>query len=287
MIKDLPPWVFEYITEYNKIKTKKKIYPRVVLGIYILCFIFIVATESIDFLEQYIFLLPIPIIIGFFLLIVSIDRSHNYNKHLGSILYYVGYELKNNFDTQSSTYISKMDAHLKNCDEIIKTVNLSLRGSIYAKYTLNYTEKLSKLIKLLNEFYVNHPKYSADKIDIAQQIIELADLIHDDNRYITDKHIKLIDCLISDLTKHDVIEKRLYVSKTQKITSTCKSIYDNASYNTKLFVYIVVVIFVAYNLINVLALSKDLTQDAAFGYSIIGTVGLLVPALQIKDNIIK
>ena len=287
MRNDLPSWVFEYNTEYNNFKTKKNIYLPVAFGLYLLCFIFLVLAESIEYLVNYQFLLLIPIVIGFFLFVASIDRSHNYNKHLGSMLYYIGSELKNNSDPQSSMYISNMGAHLKNCDKIIKAVTISLRGSIYAKYTLNYTKKLSILVELINEFYVNYPKYDADKIDIAQQIIELANLIHDDNRCITDKHIKLIDCLISDLTKHDVMRKKLYVSKTQKITSTCKTTYNDAPYNFKLLAYIAVIIFVAYHLINVVALSKGITQDTAFGFAIGGSIGLLVPALLIKDNIIK
>jgi len=255
----------------------------------IISFLFVTITEFNEFLAKFDYVGILVVMIGFILIASSSssEKINNYNKYLASTFYFIGHDLEQNSDIQSEIYIGKMGKHLKNCDRIINTIDNSLRGGIYVKNTSNYINQLNKFIKLLNGYYVNHPKYDIDKADITQQIIQLADLIHNDNGCITDGHIKLIDLLCNDLTKHDVKEKSLYVSKTEKIRYTYKSITNGIPYNFRLLIYIVLIMFVAYYSINYMALSKDINQDAAFGFAVTGSIAALVPALMIKDYIIK
>jgi hypothetical protein len=117
--------------------------------------------------------------------------------------------------------------------------------------------------------------------------LTLADLIHNDNEYITDKHIDLIDLLSTDLTKNDVMEKPLNISKTEKIISTYETISSGIPYSFKLITYIIFIVFVVYNLINYVALSKGIAQETVFGMAITGSIAALVPALMVRDHIIK
>lgn len=290
MTNDLPSWVSEYDEEYSEKYKKSRIYLRIGLGfsIIIICYLLFPLSEYIESSEILKYVAVIGMFIGFFVLLSgSPTIIDDYNKYLASMIYFIGHTLEKNSDIQSTMYISRMDNHLKNCDEIINTINGSFRDAMYVKNTSSYIEKLNKLIKLLNEFYINYPKYSIDKADIALQIIQLADLIHDDNGYITDKHINLIDLLSTDLTKNGVMEKTLYIPKTKNIISTCKTIRSEIPYNFKLVTYIALITLGGYKFIYYLALSEGITQDAAFKLAIGGCIAALVPALMVRDHIIK
>lgn len=289
MTNDLPSWVSEYDEEYEQNNKKRKSFLIIGSSLIIISFLILFLTGSIEYLAKFRIVSFIVAFIGVGIYTYSsfIKKSHISHKYLASMLYFIGHTLEKNSDIQSRIYVDKMNKHIKNCDAIINTINKSLIEAIYVKNTSNYAKKLNSLIKLLNEFYINHQEYDIDKADIAQQIIQLADLIHDDNGYITDKHITLIDLLSGNLIDDGVVEKTLYISKNENFLSAFKTISSGIPYTFKLVVYIALIIFIAYNLISYVALSKGISQDTAFGMALTGSIAALVPALMVRDQIIK
>ena len=289
MNNDLPSWVSEYDEEYEQNNLKRKTFLIWGMGLAIISFLFVFITEYVDYLVKFQNLAFIAFFIGLVLFGYSNNtgKSDIYHKYLASMLYFCGHSLGKNSDFGSKLYIDKMDKHLKNCDKIITTINDSLIDGIYVKNTTDYVKKLRSLIKLLNKYYSSHQDYIIDKVDIAVQIIQLADLIHDDNGCITIKHITLIDLLSKNFKDGGVVEKTLYISKTEKIRSKIKTISSEIPYTFKLVAYIAIIIFIAYNLIYYIALSKDISQDDAFRLALTVSIASLVPALMVKDQIIK
>jgi len=287
MPDDLPSWVLEYDEEYNKNNKNSKLLKIVGLGLIIISFLSMTISSFLENLYYLEYLSYIFIIIGTFLLIFSVRREKYIPKYLASMIYFIGYNLEKNSDKDSKIYVSQMDKHLKNCDKILKKINRSIFDSLYVKNTKDYIIKLNKLIKLLNEFYINYPEYDINKSDISIQIIQLADLIQSDNGCVTDEHFKLIDLLVTDLTKKDVNEKPLNIFIIERIRLKLKAFIDGTPYSFKLIAYIIFTMVISYHLIYYLCLSKGISQEIALGYAIAGAVGLLIPALMIKDYIIK
>lgn len=289
MPDDLPSWVLEYDEEYKRNNKNSKRLKIVGLGLIIIGFL---SAIIYSFLENLYYLEYISYIfagIGIFLVTFafSFRREDYIHKYLASMIYFIGYNLEKNSDTKSKIYISQMDKHLKNCDKILKTIDGSIISSLYVKNTEDYIIKLNTLIKLLNELYINYPEYDINKTDVSIKIIQLADLIQSDNGCVTDEHFKLIDLLVTDLTKKDVNEKPLNIFIIERIRLKLKAFIDGIPYSFKLIAYIIFIIVISYHLIYYLCLSKGISQEIALGYAIAGVVGLLIPALMIKDSIIK
>jgi hypothetical protein len=203
------------------------------------------------------------------------------------MVYSVGFHLEKNSDPESTLYISKMDSYLKNLVAIIKNINFSLRGATYVNNTRDYLKKLTKIIELINEYYINYPKYKIDKSIISKKMFQLADIMHNDKGYVTPEHINLINSLVDDLIIDNVKEKPIYVSKIKLIAPMLKTHWGGLPDSLKLIIYIVVVFFIAYEFITYVALTKGIPQETAFGYAVGGSIAALVPALMIKDYILK
>ncbi len=122
---------------------------------------------------------------------------------------------------------------------------------------------------------------------LSKKIIQLADIIHSDKGYVTPEHVNLINSLVDDLRREDVKEKPLYVSKIKGITPMFKTRWGGLPDSLKLIIYIVIVFFIAYEFITYVALTKGIPQETAFGYAVGGSIAALVPALMIKDYILK
>jgi len=227
-------------------------------------------------------------IIGFFLFSVYFNKKLSVvSKYLASMIYSIGFNLEKNSDPESKIYISNMENYLKNCDAIIKVVYTSLIRALYVKSTREYLKKLNQTIRLLNEYYVNYAIYEINKSEIVGKITNLANLIHKDEGYVTPEHFALINSLVDDFKRQDVKEKPLHISKTEEIISVSKAFIGGVPYTLKLIIYITFVFLITYKLIDFMALSKGVTQDTAFGYAIAGGIGALVPALMIKEHILK
>ena len=284
MVNEYPTWVNEYIEEYNQFKKKNKF--RFILG---LLFIIIGFTLAILYESTLDLLALIFIIFGSFLFAMYFSKELPYplSNYLASMFYSLGINLEKNSDTESKIYLDKMDKYLKNCDNIIKNVDFSLRGGLYIKSIKEYTKKLNKLTRLLNQYYNNYSNYSIEKSEIAKKTIQLANLLHRDKEYLTDKHFDLINSMTNDLTNNNVEEKRLYASKTENIKNIFRKSISSIPYNVKLIVYIILVLIISYNSIIYWASNKGISNDTAFGFAITGSIAALVPALMIKDYILK
>ena len=284
MVNEYPTWVNEYIEEYNQFKKKNKF--RFILGLLFIIigfFLAILYESTLDILAL------IFIIFGSFLFAIYFSKKLPYplSNYLASMFYSIGINLEKNSDTESKIYLDKMDKYLKNCDTIIKNVDFSLREGLYIESIKEYTKKLNKFARLLNQYYNNYSNYSIEKSEIAKKIIQLANLIHGDKEYLTDKHFDLINSMTNDLTNNNVEEKRLYASKTENIKNIFRKSINSIPYNVKLIVYIILVLFISYNLIIYWASNKGISNDVAFGFAITGSIAALVPALMIKDYILK
>lgn len=283
MVNEFPTWVDEYIEEYNQFKNKNKFLQ--ILGLTFIAiglFSAVLYEDTLDNVAYIIFTLGVILFIVYF----SKKLPYPLSNYLASMFYSIGINLEQNSDTESKIYLDKMDKQFKICDNIIKNVDSSLREGLYVKSTENYVKKLNELIGLLNEFYNNYSNFSIEKSEIAKKIIQLANLMHGDKEFITDKHFDLINSITGDLTNNDVKEKRLYASKTKDIKNIFKTSVNSIPYKLKLIVYIILVLIISYNLIIYGASNAGISNDVAFGFAITGSITALVPALMVKDHLL-
>ena len=287
MTTTLPSWVTEFEEEYNRFKYRNKKYW--IIGLVLLCIFFVTVTLPEVKNNELLRWLNFTILcIGTLLFAMYFNKNPSYvSKYLASMIYLIGFNLEKNSDTDSKIYLNNMENYLKKCDAIIADVHSSLFGALYINGTREYVNKLTRTIKLLNEYYANYKKYDLNKSEIATTITKLADLIHNDKGYVTSEHFDLINSLTDDLTSQDVNEKTLHISKIERITSVSKAFILGLPNIIKLIIYVVLVFFITYELINYMAISKGIAENIAFGYAIVGGIGALVPALMIKESIIK
>lgn len=285
MTTDLPSWVPEFEEEYTKFRKKNKI--LWITGL-VLTGIFLLGGSEVKNNSLLSLLNFALLIIGMFLFTIYFNKKvSGVSKYLASMIYSIGFNLEKNSDPESKIYISNMENYLKNCDAIIGVINNSLISALYVKSTKDYLKKLRQTIRLLNEYYNNYTKYEINKSEIVGKIINLANLIHKDAEYVMPEHFAIINSLVNDFTHQNVKEKPLHISKTEKIISVSKGFIGGVPYTIKLIIYIILVFSITYELINFLALSKGITQDTAFGYAIAGGIGALVPALMVKEHLLK
>lgn len=294
MTIDLPSWVPEFEEEFNTFIKRKKtlLYVAIVLiGIVIVLFgitiVLIFITHETKFVTLVVLFSYFILMIVGLLYSIATKKLSPVSKYLAAMIYSIGFNLEKNSDSKSKIYINNMENYLKNCDNIIADVSSSLVRASYVNITEDYLEKLDQIIRLLNEYCSNYEKYTLNKSEIALKITKLADLIHGDNGYVTDEHVDIIKSLERDFVGQEMNEKPLHISKTERIMSASKAFILGLPYTLKLFIYVAFVFLVTYGLITYVALSKGIPQDDAFGYAIVGGIGALVPALMVKEHILK
>lgn len=289
MTIDLPSWVPEFEEEYSKFK-KKGIFGILGFVLVALGFLIIVIFNEIIENNEVIKYSTLAItFLGFFLIGAYTNRKlPRAPKYLASMIYSIGYNLDRNSDPESAHYIYKMDKYLKDCNGIIENVESSLNEALYVNNTREYLNNLKQLIGLLNEYYIHYSKCKNFPVSyISANLMSLADIMRNDKGYITPEHSKLITSLIQDLKSSNINEKPIYISRKERIISKIKILYQGTPYNLKLVIYIMVVSFIVYELIYYLALDKGILPNTAFGYAIGGSIAALVPAIMIKDHILK
>jgi len=169
--------------------------------------------------------------------------------YMAYYLYQIGYEILD-FENKNR-YLDRNRKYIQNCDEQLSNLMIKFGGVEYFVGDIsNFLKKFNDLILRLNKIYSKEEikdaiiakldgessdKFISEREFISSNLLELANLIHRENKILTSNHVNYLDKLLNEL--NDIPGKPIH-----KATSDIpKDIWIKLPYSVKILIFLGIV----------------------------------------------